>query len=88
MGLSHLSGLKLVGLVEVGMEGHVAVREGGNSGASLDAANFAQIRKEAVSKGLITDAEVHKVLKCLGSPTFAIFSPIMFTAWGRRRPIE
>ena len=78
----------MVGLVEVGMEGHVAVREGGNSGASLVAANFAQIRKEAVSKGLITDAEVHKVLKCLGSPTFAIFSPIMFTAWGRRRPIE
>jgi ubiquinone/menaquinone biosynthesis C-methylase UbiE len=80
--------LKLVGLVEVGMEGHVAVREGGNPGASLDAANFAQIRKEAVAKGLVTDAEVDAILKCLEAPNFVIFSPVMFTAWGRRRPIE
>jgi ubiquinone/menaquinone biosynthesis C-methylase UbiE len=49
--------LKLAGLIEVGMDGHLAVREGGKSGANLDAANFAQIRKEAVTKGLITDRE-------------------------------
>ena len=80
--------LKLAGLVEVGMEGHVAVREGGNPGASLDAANFAQIRREAVAKGLITDPEVDAILKCLESPNFVIFSPVMFTAWGRRRPMK
>jgi hypothetical protein len=30
------------------MDGHPAVREGGNPGASLEAANFAQVRHEAV----------------------------------------
>jgi hypothetical protein len=67
------------------MEGHIAVREGGSPGASLDGANFTQVRKEAISKGLITDAEVDAVLTRLDEPDFAFFSPVMFTAWGRRR---
>jgi hypothetical protein len=76
--------LKAVGLTEVGMEGHLAVHEGGSPGASMDAANFAQVRREAVAKGLITDAEVDTVLAHLDTPDFAVFSPVMFTAWGRR----
>jgi hypothetical protein len=72
------------GLIDVGMEGHVAVREGGRPGAALDAANLTQIRKEAVTKGLVTDAEVDAALAALGAADFAMFSPIMFTAWGRR----
>jgi ubiquinone/menaquinone biosynthesis C-methylase UbiE len=76
--------LKAAGLTEVGLEGHLAVREGGSPGASLDAANYAQVRKEAVAKGLITDAEVDAVLARLDAPDFAAFSAVMFTAWGRR----
>ena len=38
--------LKAAGLTEVGMEGHLAVREGGSSGAALLATNFAQVRSE------------------------------------------
>jgi ubiquinone/menaquinone biosynthesis C-methylase UbiE len=76
--------LKAAGLTEVGMEGHVAVREGGSPGASLDAANYAQVRREAVAKGLITDDDVDAVLASLDLPDFAVFSPLMFTAWGRR----
>ena len=76
--------LKAAGLTEVGMEGHLAVRPGGSLGATLVAVNFAQVRKEAVAKGLVTDAEVDAVLACLGDPDFAVFSPVMFTAWGRR----
>jgi ubiquinone/menaquinone biosynthesis C-methylase UbiE len=76
--------LKAAGLTEVGMEGHLAVREGGSPGASLEAANIAQVRKEAVAKGLITDAEIDAVLAWLDAPDFAVFSPVMFTAWGRR----
>jgi len=75
--------LEAAGLAEVGMEGHVAVREGGSLGTSLEAANFAQVRKEAVAKGLITDSEVGATLTSLNSPSFAVFSPVMFTAWGR-----
>jgi SAM-dependent methyltransferase len=76
--------LKSAGLSEVGMEGHVAVSEGGSLGASLDAANYAQVREEAVAKGLITDAEIDAVLARLDALDFAVFSPVMFTAWGRR----
>ena len=76
--------LKAAGLTEVGMEGHLAVREGGGIGASLEAADFVQVRQESVAKGLITDAEIDAVLACLNAPDFAVFSPVMFTAWGRR----
>jgi hypothetical protein len=76
--------LKAAGLTEVGMEGHLAVREGGSLGASLDAASFAQVRTEAVAKGLITDAEIDAVLARLDAPDFAVLSPVMFTACGRR----
>jgi ubiquinone/menaquinone biosynthesis C-methylase UbiE len=76
--------LKAAGLAEVGMEGHLAVWEGGSLGASLDAANFAQVRKEAVAKGLVMDAEIDAVLARLDAPDFALFSLVMFTAWGRR----
>jgi hypothetical protein len=72
--------LKAAGLMEVGMEGHLAVCEGGGIGASLDAADFAQVRKEAVARGLITDAEIDAVLARLDAPDFAVFSPVMFTA--------
>ena len=75
--------LKAAGLVEVGMEGNLAVREGGSPGTSLEAANIVQVRNEAVAKGLITDAEIDAVLARLNAPDFAVFSPVMFTAWGR-----
>ena len=75
---------KAAGLTEVGMEAHLAVREGGSPAPAIDAANFAQVRKEAVAKGLITDAEIDVVLTRLDAPDFAVFSPVMFTAWGRR----
>jgi len=44
------------------------------------------VRREAVAKGLITDAEVDAMLARLNALDFAVFSPVMFTAWGRRRP--
>jgi ubiquinone/menaquinone biosynthesis C-methylase UbiE len=76
--------LKAAGLTEVGMEGHVAVCAGGSLGATLEAANLARVRQEAVAKGLIADAEIDAVLARLDATDFAVFSPVMFTAWGRR----
>jgi len=78
------SRLKAAGLTEVGMEGHMAVCERGSLGTSLDTANYGQVRREAVAKGLITDAEIDAVLRRLEALDFAVFSPVMFTAWGRR----
>ena len=37
-------------------------------------------------EGLVTDAEIDAVLARLDTPDFAIFSLVMFTAWGRRLP--
>jgi ubiquinone/menaquinone biosynthesis C-methylase UbiE len=75
--------LKAAGLREVGMEGHLAVRESGSPGVRLDAANFNQVCEEAIAKELITRAEVDALLERLAAPDFAVFSPLMFTAWGR-----
>ena len=41
------------------------------------------MRKEAVAKGLITRAEIDSVLARLEARDFEVFSPVMFTAWGR-----
>jgi ubiquinone/menaquinone biosynthesis C-methylase UbiE len=76
--------LKAAGLAEVGMEGHLAVREGGSLGARFEALNFTQVRAEAVAKGLITDPEVDAVLSRTAAADFAVFSQVMLTAWGRR----
>jgi len=76
--------LRAHGLVNVGMEGYLAVREGGSPGARLFGANFEQIREEAVNAGLVTNEEIAQVLTLLDDPAFAIGAHVMFTAWGRR----
>lgn len=73
-----------LGLAEVGMEAHLAVRPGGSPGARLDGANFAQIREAAVGAGLLTAEELDWMLVLLDDPACAFASPTMFTAWGRR----
>jgi ubiquinone/menaquinone biosynthesis C-methylase UbiE len=76
--------LRAAGLVDVGMEGHLAVWTGGSERAALDRANFEQVRTEAVERGLLTPQEIDEVLGLLEDPTFAFSSPVMFSAWGRR----
>lgn len=76
--------LRAQGLVNVDMEGYLAVRKGQSPGTRLISANFQQIRQEAVNAGLVTQEEIDQALALLDDPAFAISSPIMFTAWGRR----
>jgi len=76
--------LRAEGLVEVGMEGHLAVWPGGSERMPLDQANFEQVRVEALERGLLTEYEITQVLSLLEDPTVAYSSPIMFSAWGRR----
>jgi ubiquinone/menaquinone biosynthesis C-methylase UbiE len=76
--------LRAHGLVNLGMEGYVAVWQGRSPGARLTGANFEQIREEAEGAGLITHEEIAQVLTLLDDPEFAISAPLMFTAWGRR----
>jgi ubiquinone/menaquinone biosynthesis C-methylase UbiE len=77
--------MQACGLAEVGMEGFMAVRKGGSPGARLIAANFEQIRTEAVAAGLVTDDDVARVLVLLADPAFAVQATTMFSGWGRKR---
>jgi hypothetical protein len=76
--------LRVHSLLNVGMEGYLAIREGKTPGARLIEANFEQIREEAVRAGLVTDEEIGQALALLDDPEFAISASVMFTAWGRR----
>ena len=76
--------LRVQGLVNLGMEGYVAVWQGESEGARLVGANFEQIREEAAGAGLITHEEIAQVLALLSDPDFDFSAPMMFTAWGRR----
>jgi ubiquinone/menaquinone biosynthesis C-methylase UbiE len=76
--------LRALGLIDVGMEGYLPLREGGSPGAHLMRANFEQIREEAIGAGLVTSEEVAHMLALLDDPDFVVSSPPMFTAWGRR----
>lgn len=62
----------------------MAVHPGGSAGARLFQANFAQIRDAALAAGLITSAELDRMLALLDDPDFAISTPVLCTAWGRR----
>lgn len=72
------------GLVDVGMEGELAVWPGGSAGARLLQANYEQVRAEALEHGLLTESEMEHVLALLDDPSFAISSMMMFSAWGQR----
>ena len=76
--------LRGCGLVAVAQEGYLSVWPGESAGVHLRRANFEQTREEAVAAGLITDAEVEQVLRLVEDPAFAIGSPVLMTAWGRR----
>jgi len=75
---------RALGLMEVGMDGQLAVHPGGGTGARLFRANFTQIRDAAIAAGLITAAELDRMLALLDDPDFALSTPVMCTAWGHR----
>jgi len=73
-----------LGLTGVQMEGRFAIWPGGSPGALMDAANFDQIRSEAVAAGLVTDAQVEQAIAVLRNPAFALSSIPMMSASGRK----
>jgi SAM-dependent methyltransferase len=73
-----------LGLTDVKMECHFSMLPGGSVGALLDQANFEQIRLEAVSAGLVTNAQVDTAIAVLDDPAFALSSMPMMTASGKK----
>jgi hypothetical protein len=56
----------------------------GSAGASLPRANFEQLHDARIAGGLISEEEFQQDVARLDDPDFAVPSPIMWTAWGRR----
>jgi SAM-dependent methyltransferase len=76
--------LRALGLVEVGNEGRVFVMEGGSPGARWFRLSLAHLRGRLVGPGLLSDAEVDRMLELFDDPEWAAYSPIILGAWGRR----
>jgi SAM-dependent methyltransferase len=76
--------LRAAGLVEVGNEGRVFVMEGGSPGARWFRLSLSHLRARLVDPGLLSDAEVDRVLELFDDPDWAAYSPIILGAWGRR----
>jgi SAM-dependent methyltransferase len=76
--------LRAQGLIEVGNEGRVFVMEGGSPGARWFRLSLAHLRPRLVGTGLLSDAEVDRMLALFDDPNWAAYSPIIVGAWGRR----
>ncbi len=73
------------GLVDVGMSAAGARSwRGGSAGAKLHIANSMQSKDELIMTGLLSGKEFDKVIKMLNDPDWLVFSPLMFSAWGRK----
>ena len=71
-------------LVDVSVEGHLEIRNGGSPGASIDVANLEQAGPALVAAGQIETADIERILAHLTDPAFTYSSPMMFCAVGRR----
>jgi SAM-dependent methyltransferase len=76
--------LRAHGLIEVGNEGRVFVMEGASPGARWFRLSLAHLRPRLAGSGLLSDAEVDRMLELFEDPNWAAYSPIILAAWGRR----
>lgn len=77
--------LRACGLVDVDAEGRVFVWRAGTAGATLTRVNREQLRPAMLATGLITEDELAADLARIDEDDFETTSPILWTAWGRRR---
>jgi SAM-dependent methyltransferase len=75
--------LRQAGLRDVGNQGRVWIMEGGSPGAQWFALSLAHLRPRLVGPGMLTDAEVDRMLELFQNPEWSAFSPIIVAAWGR-----
>jgi SAM-dependent methyltransferase len=79
--------LRDLGLVDTGMTATLTTWEGGSPGALIDIANFEEVREAVVCAGHLADADIDRLIGLLRDPAFEISSPLLCSAWGRRRAI-
>jgi SAM-dependent methyltransferase len=77
--------LRSHGLVDVAAEASIFMWQSGSPGVSLLRANYEQLHSSMIDAGYITEEDYKQDLARLDDPGFLMPSPIMWTAWGRRR---
>jgi SAM-dependent methyltransferase len=77
--------LRSHGLADVDTEGRVFVWRGGSRGAALSRLNVEQLRPAILARGQVTVDELEADLAALDDEDFEMRSPILWTAWGKRR---
>jgi SAM-dependent methyltransferase len=60
------------------------IMEGGSPGARWFRLSLAHLRSRLVGPGMLTDAEVDRMLELFDDPNWSAFSPIIMAAWARR----
>jgi SAM-dependent methyltransferase len=77
--------LRTLELADVAAEGRTFMWPAGSPGPSLMHANYEQLRSAMTGAGYVTEQEFDQDIARLDDPNFLMPSPILWTAWGRRR---
>jgi SAM-dependent methyltransferase len=74
------------GLVDVGFStGGFRPWQSGTAGAQLNVANTIQSGEEIIESGLMSEKELEDAIKLMRDPEWIAFSPLMISAWGRKK---
>jgi hypothetical protein len=80
------SDLTAAGLEEVRAEGRARVVQGGTPNTAFFRLSLEALRQPIVDAGALTADEVDEALVRIDDPEVVYLSPLMVSAWGRRRP--
>ena len=77
--------LRGLGLVDVGFEAGAGFQTGGGVAAELQRRNFGvNLRPMILEAGVVSEAELERVLALYADPSFAYLAGLNVAAWGRR----
>jgi SAM-dependent methyltransferase len=76
---------RALGLVSLGAEARMSMVQGGSPGAALLRASYERRRTAMTDAGYLTQQAFDRDVARLDDADFMMPSPIMWTAWGRRR---
>ena len=80
------SELRAAGLEDVQAEARARVIQGGTPETAFYRLSLESLREPIVTSGALTGTEVHEALRRIDDPAATYVSPLMVSAWGRRRP--
>jgi SAM-dependent methyltransferase len=76
--------LRAQGLVDVGVEAGAGYQTGGGASAELQRRNFGvNLRSIILDSGVVSEAELERVLALYADPSFGYLSGLAVAAWGR-----